>query len=303
METSESFGNPIVILNPAANRGNMALHRALVRSHTKHAEAEYVETKRKGEARELAMLAARDGRPIIVVGGDGSVHEVANGILASGSRVPLGIVGAGSGNDYAWNTLKLPHDPNAALAIAFNGKLVDIDAGMMNGTYFTNSFSVGIDADIAVAANWMKKIPLMKGATLYYSTTVKQLLFGYHRCPWLSITVDGEEVSPEARRYVLAAITIGPTYGAGFRINPKADYADGLFDMCTISYTPLPRALQLLPVVQKGEHEQLPEVTFYRPRTVRIESQKPVNVQLDGETSQGTLFEGAILPGALRVRI
>ena len=303
METPASFGNPIVILNPAANRGNMALHRALIRSHTKHAEAEYVETKRKGEARELAMLAARDGRPVIVIGGDGSVHEVVNGILASGSKVPLGIVAAGSGNDYAWHTLKLPRDPAAALEVAFNGKAIDVDAGVMNGTYFANSFSVGIDADIAVAANWMKKIPLMSGTRLYYSTTIKQLLFGYHRCPWLKISIDGKELGGAARRYVLAAVTVGPTYGAGFRINPKADYADGLFDACTISYTPLLRALQLLPVVQKGEHEALPEATFYRPRTIRIESQKPVNVQLDGETAQGTSFEGNILPAALLVRI
>ena len=225
METPASFGNPIVILNPAANRGNMALHRALMRGHAKHKDAEYVETKRKGEARELAMLAARDGRPVIVVGGDGSVHEVVNGILASGKRVPLGIVAAGSGNDYAWHTLKLPHDPAAALEVAFNGNAIDVDAGIMNGIYFANSFSVGIDADIAVAANWMKKIPLMSGARLYYSTTVKQLLFGYHRCPWLSISIDGKALGTSARRYVLAAVTIGPTYGAGFRINPKADYA------------------------------------------------------------------------------
>src|SRR5256886_8878990 len=257
MEHSPSSDNPIVLLNPAANRGNMERHRALLRSRlASEPQAEYVETSRQGEAQERAMNAAKEGRPIIIVGGDGSVHEVVNGILRAGRRVPLGIVAAGSGNDYAWHTLKLPPDSAAAIERAFTGQLVNSDAGIVNGRYFVNSFSVGLDADIAVAAGKLKKIPLMSGERLYYSSTLKQLLFGYHRCPWLKFSLDGGEVASETghRHYVLLAVTNGPTYGAGFRINPTADYADGLLDICTISYTPLLRALKLLPLVQKGEH-------------------------------------------------
>src|SRR6266702_5344015 len=256
MDTPPPSGNPLIILNPAANRGKMDHYRAVVRRRAEREQAEYVETTKPGEAKERAMNAAKEGRPVIIVGGDGSVNEVVNGILAAGRRVPLGIVGAGSGNDYAWNTLKLPRDPAAAIERAFTGQLVESDAGMVNGKYFVNSFSVGLDADIAVAANWMKKIPFMSGSRLYYSATLKQLLFGYHRCPWLRLTLDTgtEPIQTEFMHYVLMAVTNGPTYGAGFRINPTADYQDGFFDVCTISYTPLLRALKLLPVVQKGEH-------------------------------------------------
>src|SRR5579864_9814121 len=188
MESSVVSG--LVILNPAANRGKMDQIRAAVRSSVEREQGQYVETTRQWEAKELALEAAREGRPIIIVGGDGTVHEVINGILAAGKRVPLGIVAAGSGNDYAWNTLKLPYDPAAAIERAFTGQLIDADAGIVNGEYFANSFSVGLDADIAVAAEQMKKIPFMSGARLYYGTTLKQLLFGYHRCPWLTIRLD-----------------------------------------------------------------------------------------------------------------
>ena len=99
MEISPSSDHSIVILNPTANRGNMEQHRALLRRLEREPQAEYVETKRQGEAQERAMNAAKEGRPIIIVGGDGSVHEVVNGILSAGRRVPLGIVAAGSGND------------------------------------------------------------------------------------------------------------------------------------------------------------------------------------------------------------
>lgn len=303
METAPATGNPVVILNPTANRGNMSHHRELIRQRLQGEQADYIETTRQGEAQERAKQAALEGRPVIIIGGDGSLHEVVNGILGAGRRVPLGIIPAGSGNDYAWNTLKIPHDPAAAIERAFTGYLVDADAGVVNGRYFANSFSVGLDADIAVAAGKLKKYPFMSGQRLYYSSTLKQLLFGYYRCPWLKFALDGDRGNAALKHYVLMAVTIGPTYGAGFRINPRADYSDGLLDVCTITHTPLPRALKLLPVVQRGEHEGLPEVTFYRACTVHIESQKPVNIQMDGETTSATSFDAKILPGALWVRV
>lgn len=305
MEQEQFSGQTLVILNPAANRGNMHSYRELVRARAEREQAEYVETRLQGEAKERAMQAARDNRPIIIVGGDGSVHEAVNGILASGRRVPLGIVAAGSGNDFAWHTLKLPHDPQAALERAFSGELVEVDAGTVNGRYFANSCSIGIDADIAVAAGKMKKYPLMSGSRLYYATTLKQLLFGYGRCPWLAFDIDGESgvSKPVESRYVIMAITIGPTYGAGFRINPRARYNDGLFEVCTIDYMSLSRALKFLPLVKKGEHEMLPEVTFYRAATISATSRNPVNMQMDGETTSVTSFRAEILPGALLVRV
>jgi diacylglycerol kinase (ATP) len=310
METSLSVNNPLVILNPTANRGSMHMHRALIRNHL-HSEdtqqTEYIETTRAGEAQERAKQAAQEGRPVIIVGGDGSLHEAVNGILSSGRRVPLGIIPAGSGNDYAWNTLKLPRDPKEAIERAFHGRIVNSDAGIVNDRYFANSFSVGLDADIAKTASWLKKYPLMSGERLYYTSTIRQLLFGYHKCPWLTFDLDADTSQAQANstptHYVLMAVTNGPTYGAGFRINPTADYTDGLLDVCTIDYTPLLRALRLLPVVQKGEHSHLPEVTFYRSKTVRIESRVPVNIQMDGETTSATSFDAKILPGALKVRV
>ena len=71
-----SFGKPLVILNPAANRGKMDKHRVAVRSRVEREQAELVETTRQGEAKVLAMTAAREGRPVIMVGGDGTVNEI-----------------------------------------------------------------------------------------------------------------------------------------------------------------------------------------------------------------------------------
>ena len=303
MDTSEA-SSPLVILNPAANRGNMERYRALVRHRAEQEGAEYVETGKPGDAKKYALGAAQEGRPVIVVGGDGSLNEVVNGLLLAGRRVPLGIIAAGSGNDYAWYTLRLPREPLAAIERAFCGQAVSADAGLVNGCYFANAFSVGIDADIAVAAGQLKSVPFLSGTRLYYASIMRQMLFAYHRCPWLSIGLDGaQQDGPAEKRYVLMAVTNGPTYGAGFRIAPQADHMDGYFDVCTIDYTPLLRALKLLPIAKRGEHGDLPEVRFYRARTVHVESKCTINMQVDGETYQATHFDAEIMPNALLVRV
>ncbi len=302
MEPSSTTANPLVLLNPAANRGRMRRYRELVRARAVLEAAEYRETCASGEAEACARQAADAGRAVIIVGGDGSVHEVVNGVLASGQRVPLGIVAAGSGNDYAWNTLNLPHDPVQALDRAFRGRLLDVDAGRVNGRYFANAFSLGLDADIAAAAHRLKRWPFMSGSRLYYSATLKQLLFGYRSCPWISFTFDGE-LAVNMRRYVLLAVNNGPTYGAGFRINPTADPTDGYFTVCCITYMPLLRALKLLPLAKKGKHAGIPEVHFFQARTLCIESRSKINRQVDGETSCAQSYRAEILPGALLVRV
>lgn len=303
-ESSKSSNHPLVLFNPAANRGDVVAHRTVIRNRLAQEHAEYVETGRPGEARERSKQAAGEGRAIIVVGGDGTVNEVVNGILESGRRVPLGIIPAGSGNDFAYNTLCLPHNTLDALDRALHGDVIEVDAGVVNGQYFVNSFSVGVDADIAARANLLRKLPFMSGARLYYTSSLWQLLFEYHRCPWLTFCLDSDKYKQaEEMQYVLLAITNGPAYGAGFRINPAADHMDGFFDVCAITHAPLLRALKLLPVVQRGEHGAEPEVTFYRAKTISIKSRQPVMMEVDGETSSAISFEAQILPRALSVRV
>ena len=297
-----AWGVPLILLNPAANRGNMDRYRKLLQQRLLTEPGEYRETTRSGEAQDLAFHAAQEGRPIVIVGGDGSVNEVVNGLLRADRQVPLGIIAAGSGNDFACNTLKLPQNPQQAIEIALHGALQKYDAGKINGRYFANAFSVGLDADIGHAAGQLKKVPFLRGAGLYYAAIIRQLLFGYHRCPHLSFCIDETHKYPE-KRYVLIAISNGPTYGAGFRVNPDANAQDGLLDICTVDYIPMLQAVPLLPVIKKGQHAGLPIVNFYRARSIVLESARPVWMQIDGETSCTTQFAAEIVPQALLIRV
>ncbi len=291
---------PLVILNPAGNRGRCARLRAPLEKALAGGRGELALTDAPGAAEKLAADAARGGRAIIAVGGDGTLSEVAGGILASGRRVPLGIVPAGSGNDYACETLKLPRNPLQALEIALHGTPTPMDAGAVNGRYFINSLGVGIDANIAARAERLKRVPFLRGKALYQVASVYEVLFQYHKCPHLRVSLDG--AAQDERAYALAAVTIGPTYGGGFRINPTADPNDGLFDVCLIVKPRQMRALQLLPMVKQGRHSDQPEARQLRIRSLVLEADQPFHAHCDGEVFMTRRCEARILPGALLIR-
>lgn len=291
---------PVVILNPAGDRGRAGRLRKPLERALAGGRGELAITDTVAAAVERTQEAVRAGRDVVAVGGDGTVAVIANALLAAGSRGPLGIVPAGSGNDYAYETLRLSHNPLEAIQTALEGQVLAMDVGRVNGRYFLNSLGVGIDANIAAAAEELKRLPFMRGQTLYWASSLRELLFHYDRCPALKVTLDQQ--ADESRLYALAAVSIGPTAGGGFHINPGADARDGYFDVCTVWKPPLWRALQLLPMVEKGTHITQPEVKRSRVRRVRLESPTPVYAHLDGEVITAASFEAEIIPGGLLVR-
>jgi diacylglycerol kinase (ATP) len=293
-------GTPVVILNPACNQGRAGRLRKLLEQALGGGRGELVLTAAVHDAEHLAREAALAGRDIVAVGGDGTIAEVGNGILASGARVALGIVPAGTGNDYAYETLRLPREPLRALELALAGRPVAMDAGQVNERYFLNALGVGIDANIAAAAESLKRIPFLRGQTLYWAASLRELLFHYDQCPLLTIAWD--DAPAENELFALAAVSIGPTYGGGFQINPGADPRDGYFELCMLTKPPLARALRLLPMVEKGKHLNQPEAHHVRVQRVTMAAEQEINAHLDGEVIRAQRFTVRILPGALLVR-
>lgn len=298
--TADPSGAPVVIVNPASDHGRTRALRGKLERALLGGRGELVLTGGPRDAEKLAARAALEGRGVVAVGGDGTIAEAASGILATGRKVPFGVVPAGNGNDYALVTLGLPRDPLQALEIALDGPPREMDAGQVNERYFANSLSVGIDANMAAAAENLKRVPLLRGQALYWASALQELLLHYNRCPRLRILCDDE--TKDQRYYAVAAVSIGPTYGGGFKINPGADPRDGYFELCSIWKPSLPRALRLLPLIEQGKHLNQPEVTQQRVRRVTLEGERPIYAQLDGEVFMAQRFEARILPGALLVR-
>ncbi|HQR17218.1 MAG TPA: diacylglycerol kinase family lipid kinase [Gemmatimonadales bacterium] len=290
------------MLNPAAGHGRSARFREDVHAAARTAwgEVELALTTNPGHATALAREAVGRVERVIAVGGDGTVHEVANGLLTNGARsLPmLAVVPVGTGNDFAKLTGTAKLAPMAAVAALAAGTVRLFDVGMAWGEYFVNSLGVGLDADVARRVNLYKHWP---GAAGYVVAALQAIV---HRKP-LRLRVDAGGQSWAGPTTVLE-IGVGPCAGGLFYLTPDARPDDGLLDVCAIGPFGLGFLLTRAHRVLSGKHVTLKEVRMARANRVRITSEDgPLTAHLDGELrSPGHhVLEASLLPGALPVLV
>ena len=236
-----------------------------------------------GGATQLAQHAADNGTELIVsVGGDGTINEIINGILASKNQPSLGIIPAGWANDFIKST-SIPSDIYQACQLIKKGNTKKIDLGYINQqTYFANVCGIGFDADITVLANRIKtEHPNWKSlsAYVYVFAAIRKLLSTIPSFK-VKITIDNQVMEKDI---LFIAIANGRIEGGKFNIAPDAEIDDSLLDICIIQKMSRARCLQLFPKVIKGTHKDVPEVIFLRGKNILIEASKPINAQVAGE--------------------
>ena len=260
-----------------------------------------------GRAEVLAEVGIRRGlSPIVAVGGDGTVHEVVNGLLAGrlgddqlvteadGPAPELGVLPTGSGNDFA-RTFGLSSDIPLAVGSILDGPRLTIDAGSSGGRVFLNAASVGFDAEVAGIVARGGRLFRSTGPLLY-PLAVLRALPKYRVVP-MRIEAGGRSLE---RRALLVAVANGPFYGGGFKICPAADPTDGWLDVCVLADLSLAGAVRLLPRLRAGTHVGAANVEHFRAREVRIYG-PGVPTQLDGEPTGPAPAAFRLLPGALRL--
>jgi len=290
-----------VIVNPVAGRGAVGRLIPSIKEGLQRVGLTYdlVVTKRPGEAVFLAQAAVSEGyETIVAVGGDGTVNEIANGLMRTGESPPacsLGIIPLGSGNDFI-KVLNLPTNiPGACERIAA-GSPVTLDLGRVNDRYFVNGVGMGFDAQVAVEAG---KIPWLTGLPLYLLAVLRTLLLNY-RTPQATIQMDDRTIR---QSITMCYVGIGRCAGGGFWLTPDADPADGLFDLAIARGLGRLGILRLLPEVMKGTHVDKEPVTMARTRRLVVDLEEPVSAHADGEIIYRAVqhLEFEVLPQALRV--
>lgn len=291
-----STGPLLLIVNPAAKHGTTERLVPIIERLLHNVAHDTVLTTSMGEAVDIAEQA--EGYDILVaVGGDGTVHEVLNGVMRrpEGSRPAIGLVPTGSGNDTR-RMLGVPDDiADAVLALA-TGVRRSVDVGVCNGVYFNNSFAAGLDARVTAKAVEYKVTTKRSGLWLYL-TALMHVLFHELYPHRVRVSWDGE--APVSSELLIVAATIGPTYGGGFYITPDAVIDDGLLDICTIDPLSLPQALMRLPFVIFGKHTKMKPVHMARHRSFLIECDDSMPAQIDGEVMLDRRFEVSVLPKAV----
>ena len=308
------LGRTLIIANPAAQSGYGEviagrLQRFLRMYFHDLGTFELVRTERPRHGIELAA-GARGYDTVVALGGDGVIHEVANGLMQQPAdrRPALGLVPVGSGNDYA-RTLGIDDWRGEHFDRLLRCERVRMDVGRVHASggadgerlaYFVETSSFGLDAAIAIGTEGLRRATKLRGGLLYGASGLEQFGLRFRHFP-ARVRLDGRDLG--RKRFLLFAMQIGPTYGSGFRVCPDADPADGLFDICYAS-GPLPRAVALPAFLsaKDGHHTGLPFIHMARARRVELEfDRSDYPIQTDGEQLLAKRMEVECLPRALAV--
>jgi diacylglycerol kinase (ATP) len=289
-----------LIINPAAGRGaaRRIKDRVARAFHGEGWTVDAVETAGPGHGSALAAALSRDGAEhVIAVGGDGIVHEVANGLLTAGGSAVLGVVPAGSGNDFAKLLGVYRHSPERAVGRIAHATVRHFDAGKVAGEYFVNTLGFGFGPEVVRIRDGM---PGLKGFLSYLVPVLKA--FAGFVPPVLDIRAGDWN---ERGRVMMVEVCNGTTAGGSYRFAPDADPADGVLDLCVIQGVRLPRFLMALPKVMKGTHGTMREVRLVRAREITIRGDHPLVMHLDGELRAPGVRECTITvePGRLPVLV
>lgn len=299
----------IVIINPHANRGDSQHQIDDLLQALAHSGLDYeIElTKYRGHASALAEQAARDGFDVVVAaGGDGTVNEIANGILRAweGSEgtapTTLGILPVGSGNDFAAG-MGMDSGVRDAVDRLRRGHTRAIDVGYVEPDadpprYFLNILGGGFDARVNIEA---QKIKRLRGFAIYLVAVLKTMAI-YYRMPRTSLRFDGEVMEFSM---LMTLVANGPRLGGGFLAAPEASHDDGLFDLCIVRKMGRLDMLRTIPKLMRGTHTDHPNVTMARAPSIEIVSGEGFPSQADGEVIGNNIkhLKVTILPQRLRV--
>jgi len=304
------FGPLVVIANPRAGRGKVGAHLVEIERILTDAGLSYriVRTTHPGHATEAARDALDRGeRYLVAAGGDGTVHEVLNGMIAGDRPVAgdavLGVVAAGSGCDFA-RSFGLPGDAvEAARHLAGDGvRLIDVakvtfrpGPGPAEVTrYFANIAEAGLGGAVV---DRTLRLPGFLGGAKYFCGF--WLTLPGFRPRTVRLDADGQEFAGRAFNVVVANCRF---YGGGMQISPKSDPCDGALEVL-VMIGPKSDAFTTLPKVYRGTHLPHRHITELRASRIQIEADAPLEIEADGEILGTTPATFEVIPQAIRVKV
>ncbi len=280
-----------VILNPnsAGRRGGRIRPRLEEALSRRGIPWSLQATRAPGHARELAREIVRSGAegPLLVVGGDGTIHEVANGLLeeGAGGAFPLAILPMGTGNDFH-RMVRSGGGLDATLELLDRGVVRAFDVGFARWAggeaHFVNLLGVGVDVEVLRRRGQFRRL---SGLPQYLAALITALV--RFQPVEVEVAMEGTADGEERLRtpILLCAVTVGPTVGGGFRLSPRARPDDGLLDLFLVEPLGFLEVLRYLPRVLRGTHGTEPSIhlrTLCRARIVSVDRQ-PFAFELDGE--------------------
>lgn len=290
-----------IVVNPVSGGGRARRHvprlrAALDRRRLHH---ECVTTTAAGDARGLVAQALADGyRRLLALGGDGSFHELVNGLIAQSGVRPaqclVAVAAHGTGNDWA-RTMEVPDDPERLAACMARARGRYVDLGMAEDARgqrlaFHNVAGAGLDAEV------LRRLPRRGPRMLAYLAGLARTIPRF-RAPEFELVIDGRK---ESGRFLLVLAANGPRCGGGMRLAGDAALDNGWLDLVAIAPVSLPRAMAALPKLFDGRLAGHPALRVVRCRSATIDARPGCGVELDGQLAGETPVKLSLLPAALQ---
>ena len=310
---------PLVIINPSSASGSTGEAWPAIASdlRSEFGAFQTAFTKVRGDAASIAADAARKGTKLIIAcGGDGTISEVANGILASGKDAELGILPSGTGGDFR-RSLEIPSQTRAAARILREGRTRRIDAGRISlidyygaeaMRYFVGVASCGISTKViervkAGGPGWLPaSTPKWLGGRISFGASLLHTALRTEATRLLVQLDDARE-----RQLVVTNLCIANAryFGGGMKIAPEAKLTDGKFDVVGVGDLGAMKIFTSAPRIYSGSHLSMPEVSHGLARKVTVrpaERDAQIDLEVDGELPGRLPATFQIIPAALRVR-
>lgn len=293
MEHMVTEGGGVVIFNPTAGRGQGAALKQQAQELLGPA-FEWRPTQRPGHARALAAEAAKEHQVVVAFGGDGTVGDVARGIL--GTDATLGVLPVGTGNDFARN-LKLRLDLPEACTTILSGVVRRIDVGMINGTPFINNCGTGFDAQVMHTMN--NSIKFARGPAAFNLAIMKTFM----TYKPFTLTWQANDDEPVTEKAYMVSVLNGMMYAAGMIAAPRAEMDDGQVDVLIIKALPKTRLAALITQVRAGNHLEHPAIRMIQARKLKITTTPPQPLNIDGDLQGLTPAEISVQGQAIKVLV
>ncbi|AKD05739.1 diacylglycerol kinase [Pontibacter korlensis] len=283
------------IINPTSGPKSRIDVPARIQELLDHARYSYdiVYTTHAGHAPELSHEAANAGVEVVVaVGGDGTVNEVARGLL--NTEAALAILPRGSGNGLARH-LEIPMGIEGALRILNQGHITTIDSGEINGHPFFTTAGIGFDAYISSVFAGNKK----RGLQTYVELVMKEVR-SFKHLP-VKASINGNDLDTDC---FVMAFANAAQYGNNAYIAPEADIQDGLLDVCLVRRLDLVKALNLSYCMLTKQLANADSAEYFKTEYVTVKTEEPMLYHADGDfMGKAQEFEVKMLPLSLKVLV
>lgn len=295
----------LFIINPSSGRQNFLdmvealTGRLIMKQLVSHIDVVY--TKKQEDAKKAAA-AIKEGQYdfVTAVGGDGTLNEVINGVILSGTRTPIAVISAGTVNDFA-NYLNLPQNVSDFCYMIEKFQCKEVDVGMVNEQYFVNVLAGGLLTDVGYKVP--KELKAIMGKMAYYVECAKDLPKNLFNT--MKLRFESEEYNQEVEALVFI-IANSRSVGGFKNMASLASVSDGMLDVLVLRKVEFPNITNLLIKILQGDHINHPSVDYFQTKYLKITDlgeKQSVTVDYDGECFGELPVEVKVVPKAIQILV